>query len=101
MKLTKTAVYGFMLSSIASPSIADSLAKNLTIINSCINCHGTTVRNSPEIPQIHIVDEEQLTKILMDYKNKTIKGTMMNRVMEHYSQKDIKSIANFFSEANR
>ncbi|WP_177326578.1 hypothetical protein [Pseudomonas sp. CHM02] len=97
MKLTKTAFYSLMLCSLANSSVADSIVNNLTIINSCINCHGITGSNSNEIPQFHQKNEEQLTQILMAYKSKNTKGTMMNRVMEQYSQQDIKAIAIIFS----
>jgi cytochrome c553 len=77
----------------AQPSV-DSLMAN----NGCINCHGTSgLREGGIIPSIAGQPQAYLVQTLTQYRNGSLKGTIMNRVMERVDEEHVRLLADIFS----
>ncbi len=74
-----------------------SLANNLAM--PCYGCHGPEGNsNNNSIPSISGLNENYFINAFKEYKNKTRDNYLMHIISKGYSEKEIKSLANFFSK---
>ena len=82
----------------ASSLQADSRVESFMLSNGCINCHGFEgQRTQGAIPSLAGQSESYLYKTLAAYREGTLKGTIMNRVMEGYDDQALRQLAEYYS----
>ena len=81
------------------PSLqAGSRGEPFMLSNGCINCHGFEGQRTPGvIPSLAGQSEAYLYKTLSAYRDGTLKGTIMNRVMEGYDDQTLRQLAEYYS----
>ncbi|MFJ3521405.1 c-type cytochrome [Pseudomonas sp. NPDC090203] len=81
------------------PSLqAGSRGEPLMLSNGCINCHGFEGQSTPgAIPSLAGQSEIYLYKTLAAYRDGTLKGTIMNRVLEGYEDQTLRQFAEYYS----
>lgn len=73
----------------------------LMITNSCTNCHGMDGVSTEGIPSIAGLPENYLITKLQGYRDNSIQGTIMNRIMEQHNDSEISALANHYSKLNK
>lgn len=83
----------------AVPSLqAGSRGEPFMLSNGCINCHGFEGQRTPGvIPSLAGQSESYLYQTLSAYRDGTLKGTIMNRVMEGYDDQTLRQFAEYYS----
>ncbi|MFJ4384026.1 c-type cytochrome [Pseudomonas sp. NPDC089408] len=70
----------------------------LMLTNGCINCHGFEgQRPSGVIPSPAGQPEAYLYKTLTAYRNGTLEGSIMNRIMREYDDQTLRQLAHYYS----
>jgi len=64
----------------------------------CQSCHGVSGRNSGQMPTIDSFDFLTLRQLLLNFKSGEPTGTIMGRIMKGFSEEQINSLANHFSQ---
>lgn len=95
-------VVGFIFASffcIANSAFADSNYAGIMASNGCVNCHGAEGRGTTigNIPPLIGRSEKFLAAAMEGYKEGTLKGTVMNRVMKNFDKGKIVVLAIYFS----
>jgi len=68
------------------------------LTNGCINCHGFEGQRPPGIiPSLAGLPEAYLYKTMTAYRNGTLKGTIMNRMMQAYDDQTLRQFALYYS----
>ncbi|VVP34057.1 hypothetical protein PS862_04525 [Pseudomonas fluorescens] len=81
-------------SSVSANEATDALMAS----NGCINCHGFDgMPDAGAIPSIAGLRREYLLRILFGYRDGSLKGTIMNRVMERVDDATVSLLADRFS----
>ncbi|MBV6824221.1 c-type cytochrome [Pseudomonas sp. PD9R] len=70
------------------------------IANSCTNCHGMRGVSTKGIPSIAGLPKKYLIDRLQGYRDNSINGTIMNRIMEKHNDKEITELADHYSKIN-
>ena len=84
-----------------SESLSASEEPNISMItNSCTNCHGMYGVSTKGIPSIAGLPKNYLIATLQGYRDNSIQGTIMNRLMEKHNDKEITELANHYSKLN-
>lgn len=79
-------------------ALAQPAVDSLMVSNGCINCHGTAgLREGGIIPTIAGQPQAYLLQTLTQYRDGSLKGTIMNRVMERVDEEHAWLLANRFS----
>lgn len=78
--------------------LAQPAVDSLMVSNGCINCHGTSgLREGGIIPSIAGQPQAYLLQTLTQYRDGSLKGTIMNRVMERVDGEHARLLASRFS----
>lgn len=86
------------LMTVCSSVLANEVTDALMASNGCINCHGFDgVREAGAIPSIAGLPREYLLRTLSSYRDGSLKGTIMNRVMERTDDVTVRLLADRFS----
>ncbi|MNP23534.1 Cytochrome subunit of sulfide dehydrogenase [compost metagenome] len=72
----------------------------LMITNSCTNCHGMDGVSTEGIPTIAGLPKNYVITKLQGYRDNSIQGTIMNRIMEQLNDYEITILANHYSRLN-
>ncbi|AXI61432.1 hypothetical protein DLD99_13445 [Pseudomonas kribbensis] len=81
----------------SAPVLAQAQTEHLMYSNGCVNCHGLHgVRTGGMIPSIAGQPEQYLYQVLSGYRDGSLKGTIMNRVMERMDGDRVKALAEGF-----
>ena len=68
---------------------------------SCASCHGTDGKSTTITPYLAGMGKTTLYKTLLDYKNGTKTGTMMQKHVKGFSDDELEQIAYYFSKVKR
>ena len=79
-------------------SIADDKTPSFaTITRNCMACHGYQGRTDSAMPSIANLPYDELRNILQEYRDNKRDATIMNRLMQAFSDEDIHKLAEYFS----
>ena len=97
MKKSSIAVLG-LASLFAEPALAaEDGQRGLVLSLSCASCHGTMGKSPGAIPSLFGRSEKFLAAQLVEFKNGSRKGTVMNRIARGYSEPELEAIAKYLS----
>lgn len=69
------------------------------LANTCVGCHGPDgVSSGPATPTISGMSMDYFIKQMENYKSGELSSTIMNRIAEGYTSKEIKLMAEFFAK---
>lgn len=81
--------------------LADEPDRRLRVSNGCVNCHGFDgVREGGFIPSIAGLPQQYLLSVFSGYRDGSLRGSIMNRVMEKFSDSELEQLATGFSSIN-
>ncbi|MBC6444780.1 MAG: hypothetical protein GDA50_05010 [Alphaproteobacteria bacterium GM202ARS2] len=81
---------------------ADTVTEDKTptlesIARNCMACHGGRgISRSPLISSLVNIDKERFIALLQGYRDGTTPATVMNRLMQGFSDDDIRALADYF-----
>jgi cytochrome subunit of sulfide dehydrogenase len=64
----------------------------------CTGCHGIAGVSQGAIPSLAGRPADELTDLLLGYRDGTITGTIMNHLVQGYTPDELAALAHYFSE---
>lgn len=81
------------------PLTAHSADQRPTVLaNTCAGCHGTDGKSVGAIPPLHGIKADYFIGAMKDFRSDKREATVMNRIAKGFTDKEIESMAKFFSE---
>jgi sulfide dehydrogenase cytochrome subunit len=81
-----------------SLSRADGISRVELLAGSCLTCHGPTGEGSGKIPELKGEDVSDLTDSLQGFHDGTERSTIMNRLVEGYTEEELTMLAKYFAQ---
>ena len=78
-------------------SVAIEITRGVMLSNSCAACHGNDGKSPGAIPSINGKSSQFLVTALHEFRDGKRPATVMGRHATGYSDKEIQSIADYFS----
>ena len=81
------------------PLTAHSADQRPTVLaKTCAGCHGTDGKSVGAIPPLHGIKADYFIGAMKDFRSDKREATVMNRIAKGFTDKEIESMAKFFSE---
>lgn len=93
-------VGSFSSMALANSSV-DDRTKGMMLSLSCAGCHGTDGKSVSVTPYIAGMSKTYLYTTLLDYKSGKRTGTMMQKHVKGFSDKELELVADYFSRVAR
>jgi len=88
---------GLTLGLLAGPGLAADNGDGARLANACTSCHGLEGRSLGVTPVLAGQAEEDLLAKLKAFKDGTVEGTIMNRLIRGYTDEELAALAAYFS----
>lgn len=79
----------------------DDRTKGMMLSLSCASCHGTDGKSTAITPYIAGMGKAYLYQTLLDYKYGKKTGTMMQKHVKGFSDKELELVSDYFSRVAR